>query len=694
MNASPALVRPRLANDMDAYVALWVTRLSIKLSAAFNQLNENFYSEDLRRTIGLTPSDGRLPRTETRGLLKTRLEELRQRIPKQMTRLQRNIAMLAELLDFDSAQREIMMFVAIMQEHPHLSDFMENMRLGSVDAISKLFSAALELREVDVKRALRSDGNLLATRILSFDKLPHSTGAMLTMPPLLQNALLSAADDLSQLMSAFLEKAPEAKLNAEAFPHMADETSLLSAYLSRACSHQVLGVNVLLYGPPGSGKTEYVRFLAAKLGKRLYQVRASDEQGRPISGLSRLGFFLISQRFLRNNEALILVDEIEDIFPETPHSYDFDGDSRRASPGKMFINRVLETNPVPAIWVSNVVEHIDKAYLRRFDYSYEMTMPPPSVRRMILKKYLNRFKIDPPILDKLAQREFLSPAQIEKAAKVLRVSQLRRNKEEILLQVIDNSMELLEQDKSESQIDFNECRYKLAYLNADIDLLPLVERLRKSLSATGAICLYGVPGSGKTALAHYLAREIEVPLISKRASDILSSYVGETEQNIAKIFRQAKQEQAILLLDEADSFLSDRKSARATWEVSGVNEMLTQMENHQGLFICSTNLMQRLDEASLRRFALKIRFGYLRPEQCWHLFLEHVSRMRASEQAKLRSSLAQLHNLTPGDFATVRRQAQLIGKKLTAHDWIEHLTKESRAKRDCGQRPIGFIHSH
>jgi SpoVK/Ycf46/Vps4 family AAA+-type ATPase len=276
---------------------------------------------------------------------------------------------------------------------------------------------------------------------------------------------------------------------------------------------------------------------------------------------------------------------------------------------------------------------------------------------------------------------------------VLRVSARRRNSEAILMQVIDNSMGLLEQDSSESQIDFTECNYRLDYLNADVELQPLLTQLKRAPNATGAICLYGAPGSGKTALAHFIAREIDVPIITKRASDILSPYVGETEQRLARAFQQAEKEEAILLLDEADSFLTDRRSARNSWEVTAVNEMLQQMERFKGLFVASTNLMQRLDEASLRRFALKIKFDYLRPDQRWRLFLEQVQRLRQSEHAELRHALDQLINLTPGDFATVRRQSTLLGTKLSARDWIERLRSESRAKHDGSSRPIGFIHS-
>ena len=76
---------------------------------------------------------------------------------------------------------------------------------------------------------------------------------------------------------------------------------------------------------------------------------------------------------------------------------------------------------------------------------------------------------------------------------------------------------------------------------------------------------------------------------------------------------------AILLIDEVDSFLQDRRNAERSWELSGVNEMLTQMESYQGIFIASTNLMSSVDSAALRRFDLKVSFDYLNGEQAWQL---------------------------------------------------------------------------
>ena len=77
--------------------------------------------------------------------------------------------------------------------------------------------------------------------------------------------------------------------------------------------------------------------------------------------------------------------------------------------------------------------------------------------------------------------------------------------------------------------------------------------------------------------------------------------MGVTEKNLARAFAAAGEEQAVLLLDEVDSFLQERRKATQSWEITAVNEMLTQMEHYRGLFIASTNLMDDLDAAALRR---------------------------------------------------------------------------------------------
>ncbi|HEX5360717.1 MAG TPA: ATP-binding protein, partial [Fluviicoccus sp.] len=207
----------------------------------------------------------------------------------------------------------------------------------------------------------------------------------------------------------------------------------------------------------------------------------------------------------------------------------------------------------------------------------------------------------------------------------------------------------------------------------------------------GTLCFYGPPGTGKTAYGRWLADRLEMPLLVRRASDLLGAYVGENEQRIAAAFREADQENAILLLDEVDSFLQDRRQARQSWEVTLVNEMLTQMESFSGIFIASTNRLDGLDQATLRRFDLKMKFGYLKPAQAWALFLRFCDSLGlAAPEPVLRGALERIAVLTPGDFATLRRQHRLR-PLVSASQVLERLIEECDLKEDGRQRSIGFL---
>ena len=129
-----------------------------------------------------------------------------------------------------------------------------------------------------------------------------------------------------------------------------------------------------------------------------------------------------------------------------------------------------------------------------------------------------------------------------------------------------------------------------------------------------------------------------------------------------------------------------------SWEVTQVNELLTQMERFEGLFLCSTNLMDALDPASLRRFDFKVKLDYLEGKQAWVLFKEVLKDqgLPVPESQFISAQVSRLDNLTPGDFATVVRQSRLIAEGLTADGLYQGLLKESRFKADARPRQIGF----
>jgi AAA+ superfamily predicted ATPase len=118
----------------------------------------------------------------------------------------------------------------------------------------------------------------------------------------------------------------------------------------------------------------------------------------------------------------------------------------------------------------------------------------------------------------------------------------------------------------------------------------------------------GAPGLGKTACAEAVAHELGRDIIAVSYAEIQNCWVGQTEKNIVRVFRQAADEGAVLFWDEADAMFYDRDSAARNWEVRDVNVLLQEMERFGGLCILATNRKVTLDRALERRVAVKVEF--------------------------------------------------------------------------------------
>ncbi|MFQ3191870.1 MAG: transitional endoplasmic reticulum ATPase, partial [Paraglaciecola sp.] len=170
-------------------------------------------------------------------------------------------------------------------------------------------------------------------------------------------------------------------------------------------------------------------------------------------------------------------------------------------------------------------------------------------------------------------------------------------------------------------------------------------------------------------------------------SDVLGKYVGESEKNIAKIFKEARINNAIILLDEVDSLLCSRQSLTNQYETQLVNELLTQIDQCEQTIFAATNFSERLDKAVMRRFDFKLNLNYLTPQQSQKLYQEVVGNL----SKKYREELSLLTKLTPGDFAIVARRNRFSKKALTDEQNILLLTEENNRKTQ--NQNIGFIYT-
>ena len=680
----------------DTQLRLWLLRILVPLRGYKTFVTEReFQDDEVARMVGLADivnrvkTGPRFDREVTVRRLRSSWEEAERNahLVRSSSEDDEIVRKLGEMFGFSSTEIDIIRLRLAFEQCRELGLMLNQLGTQNYRTMTETLSISLGRSIADVQAALSFDSALLSSGIIDLRLASNRVFEdALSLLGCIVEEIHCKHDDPVTYFRSRLVKSPPPKLTAGHFPHAARDFEILSQYLGQAISERRPGVNILIYGEPGSGKTEFVRMLATALANDLYEVACATREGRVLDSEQRFRAYRLGQAlFGRHNKRIILFDEIEDVFRASDQGA-LDKDNNRNR--KAWVNKMLEGNPVPAFWISNNVNVIDRAYLRRFDYVLEMKAPPRSVRGQILDKYLVDLPISESWKQRMAEHEDLMPGVVERAAKVIHSAKTlsQEELEQSLTRVICNTLDVMGLARAPRHAD-RAAGYRLDVLNTDCDMVELQDSL--TAHRQGRICLYGPPGTGKTAYAQHVAAVLDCPLIMRRASDIISPWVGMTEKNMAGMFLQAREEEAVLLLDEADSFLQDRQGARRSWEVTAVNEMLTQMESFEGVFVASTNLMSSLDTAALRRFDLKVRFDYLKPNQLWALFTDIREQFGIDDDMNLESSIARLGFLTPGDFANVIRQAKLrpVRSSLVL---LQRLRAESEMKPEGARRTIGF----
>ena len=480
------------------------------------------------------------------------------------------------------------------------------------------------------------------------------------------------------------------RLPWSAFAHLGQDAEDVRASLASALGRDPSagtndrkpGVNLLFYGEPGTGKTEFARTLCGEVGARLYDIGRHELGPEAREAPSRWACLEYALESLADEpDAVILFDEMEDL-PDDP---------------KQWLNRLLEENPTPILWTCNATDsyRIYRPFLiDRILHALEFRRVPPTTQEAVYRDILSGRGFPEETAATLAgefsRMEDVTPRQVTLAAAAGATTapngessaKAGDTRADAVRRAVARKRRLrrsfVPADEAPPRL------YDPALLRADRDLRELADRITSCRPRRMGLLFSGPPGTGKTAFVRHLADRWERELLVRRASDLLGSLMGETEKNLAGAFAEAQDTGAILVFDEADSLLADRRGAYRNWEVSQVNELLSQMERHPLPFACTTNLADRLDPAASRRFLFRARFRPLdRPRiaRAYRLFFE----------AEAPPEALALTGLTPADFAGVRERAEVLGT-LADPAWIcRELVGESRGKSDERKAPaIGF----
>jgi len=402
--------------------------------------------------------------------------------------------------------------------------------------------------------------------------------------------------------------------------------------------------------------------------------------------------------------SLIVVDEADNLL-NTRYSWFMRGETQ----DKGWLNELLEEPGVRMIWITNRIDDIEQSVLRRFAFSLHFR---PFNKRQRIQLWEN-------ILLNNKTKRFFSQSQIEGFAGRYNVSAgamdlaVKKAKEtgqktkpgflETVELALDAHETLLNDGERTVDRDKIEKEYSLDGLNIKGDINAVMGQLekfdaflRKSHQdeiVNMNLLFYGPPGTGKSELARYMGEQLDREIICKRVSDIQSKWVGESEKNIRNAFEEAEREEAILIMDEAESLLFNRDRARRSWEISLTNEFLTSMERFRGILICTTNRMKDLDNASIRRFNHKLGFEYLTHEGNVIFYRKLLSPLIKSTLDKENEDrLRAITDLSPGDFKTVRDRYSFHPKRGLKHQTlVKALEEEVRVKKiHRGGNFIGF----
>ena len=654
-------------------------------------------------------------------------EWLTHALKKQSTLVEKNIDALAKLLQLNRAERALLLYGTLARYQRDLRSLLVEFKVNNAPEAYAAIADVAGVKAPEVAEALRAGSRLerigMVENLISEHNITDLADLMKVsekLPPV----LMREYRDQNELMAVFTRPAARSSLGLADFAFVEEDAQVLVCLLRNAVASKEQGVNVLLYGPPGTGKTELAKVVAQAAGLDLFEVEYADRDGNSLSGRDRYRSLQIAQVFLKGStHSALLFDEVEDVFPPISseaaqlmaRSEQLPLPASSSVNGKAWVNQILESNTVPTLWVTNRIEQIDPAFRRRFAYHLELRSPPPGAREGVVRKTLDGVQVSDAFVARLTARKGLTPAQIRTAVRFARLASapedavdaqvdaaglqaiLAGGRPELLESLIERQLKNADValgNKTEGGGRRSVTTYDLSMLHVESRFeIPRIVAALKS-RGHGTLCFYGPPGTGKTALAEHIAKALDQPLIVKQASDLMSKYVGETEQNMAAMFREAETEKAVLLLDEADSFLQDRRGAQRTYEVTEVNEMLQGMERYAGIFVCTTNLLESLDQAALRRFTFKIRFMPLDTGQREKMFVtEALGGDATAFTDAVKARLTQLTQLCPGDFAAVKRQGDILATVLSAEEFLAQLEAEHRIKPEVrAGRAMGFLH--
>ena len=470
---------------------------------------------------------------------------------------------------------------------------------------------------------------------------------------------------------------------------------------------------ILLYGPPGCGKTLLAKVLASESEANMFPINGPEIMNK-YYGETEAKLRDIFKEAKDKSPSIIFIDEIDAIAPKREEVYG-DVEKRVVAQLLALMDGLTDRGNVIVLGATNRPDSVDPALRRpgRFDREFEITVPNEDERYEILQIHTRGMPIseDIDLKDLSSELHGYTGADIKSLCRETAMKSIRRYLPEIDLETEKISSEVL-QSMQIKLIDFYDAMHEVVptamrefYVERpkiwwhDVGGL---DEIKKSLTDNlitaikepnkfikmgvkppkGAL-LYGPPGCGKTLLARAVATETGANMILVRGPEIISKWMGESEKAVREIFRKAKASSpCVVIFDELDA-LAKIKSREGSAGETILSQLLTEIEegiSSRVAVIGITNRPDIIDNSLLRTGRLDLVLYVSPPDEKGRLEIIKIltKKMPLSNDVKLQEIAIATQSYTGADLAALCREAAVHAmrnnsSKISSHDFATSL---------------------